>query len=80
MGSAPLSKHALATLRDLVDFWRPTQEINAGVVGRLLRDGLIVLEMRPSPFRSHKPGTMVRHAKASAEGEKVAKESAHDRT
>lgn len=68
MKTHPLTPVAVAALRRLVCRWVPRQEINAGVVDRLERGGLIEEMDRPSPYRTHKTGRMVRHVTASAAG------------
>lgn len=49
----PLSAHALSVLDDLAKGPIVSSKLNAGVVNRLLREALVRLESRPSPFASH---------------------------
>lgn len=46
----PLSDFALDALRTLARTSRPSQEFNPGVVNKLLREGLVVVQSRPSPY------------------------------
>lgn len=49
----PLSDHALFCLRCIAEYPRPKQDINPGVVNRLLRGELIEIVDLPSPFKTH---------------------------
>lgn len=50
------SKHALDVLSRLP---MPRQEMNFTVAGKLLQFGLARSVMRPSPYKTHKPGHMI---------------------
>ncbi len=52
--SKPISEHAERVLDGLVVGPRPRQEINPGVVDRLLRSGYIEMVNRVSPYKTHK--------------------------
>ena len=63
----PLSEHAIGVLREIAqDGPRPAQEINAGVIRRLLCEDLITLSMRPSPYRTRSGS--VQYAEITAQG------------
>lgn len=62
----PLSAHAISALQSLHKP-RPTQQINAGVINRLLREALIEIEDRPSPYATGR-GRMIPHARITAAG------------
>lgn len=55
----PLSPHALSVLERIRLGPVPYQEINAGVIDRLLREGVVEVVHLPSPYKTVK-GT-VRH-------------------
>ena len=59
----PLSEHALHVLELLKRGTIPAQEVNAGVVNRLLREGCVELVNLPSPYK--KGGSTV-HLKLKA--------------
>lgn len=63
----PLTPHALGVLADLAARPLPRQDINAGVVNRFEREGLVVEVELPSPFAAHK-GRPIRHLKISDAG------------
>lgn len=63
----PLSDHALSELRRVVQRPVPRSQINPGVIGRLLRDDLVVIELLTSPFPSHR-GRKVAHVLATRAG------------
>ena len=53
----PLTRHALATLRELALHGpRPTQKVNPGQVNRFHREGLTETVKLPSPFATHRGG------------------------
>ena len=72
----PLSKHALAELKNLSKQPEPTNGINPGVVDRLERGGLAVVVQLPSPFKSHK-GRNCAHLQITQAGRDVL-ESGHE--
>lgn len=75
----PLTPHALDALVDLHELGaKPAQELNSGLINRLLRESLIVLEERLSPYRSHKAGTKIQRVVLTAEGKARADQHAHD--
>ena len=53
----PLTAHARVVLRLLSHAPRPAQEINPGVIRRLLCDDLIEIVDFVSPYSAHKGGT-----------------------
>ena len=55
----PPSDHALGVLRNCP---MPAQEMNFTVRNKLLAFGLIRLEDRPSPYKTHKAGATVAYA------------------
>jgi len=63
----PLSTHALGELRRTVDRPVPVSQINPGVIDRLLREQLVVIEELTSPFPSHR-GRKVAHVLATLAG------------
>lgn len=52
----PLTKFSLSVLSDLRIAPQPTQEVNPGVVDRLLRGALVRTVDLPSPYKAHKGG------------------------
>lgn len=66
----PLSAHALAELRDLVNKPCPRQAVNPGVANRLLREALVESVMLPSPFRTH-AGQPLEHLRITDAGRNV---------
>lgn len=68
----PLSPHARSELASL-DAPRPTQQINPGVINRLMRDNLIEIVSLPSPYASHR-GRPIQHAVITAAGRAVLQE------
>jgi hypothetical protein len=50
----PLTPHALSVLKRLLSGPEPQQSINPGVVNRLMREDLVTIAKRPSPFATHK--------------------------
>lgn len=64
----PPSDHAMAVLCQVIRQPYPTQEMNFTVRDKLHQWGYIVLEDRPSPYRTHKPGHLVTFAVATPEG------------
>ena len=52
----PLSTFALGVLRDLIGTPKPRQEVNPGVVDRLMRESLVEIVDLPSPYKAHKGG------------------------
>lgn len=62
----PLSSHAENQLRRVECGPVPTQEMNPGVVRRLMLTGIVEIVDMPSPYRSHKPGTCVPHLRMCA--------------
>lgn len=68
VGKAPLSQFAVAALKGLrASGPRPAQEINPGVCRRLYDDGLVVFEMRPSPYPTGQ-GRPISFMRLTAEG------------
>lgn len=63
----PLSAHALAELRDIAASPVPAVSVNAGVVARLLREGLVIIMQLRSPFRTHK-GKLIAHLEITDAG------------
>lgn len=63
----PLSAHAMSVLRDLSEQPIPKQEINPGVINRLLRERLAELVHLPSPYKKHNGGTCM-HLKITEQG------------
>lgn len=63
----PLTHHALSELRLIVAHPVPSQDVNPGVVNRLLREALVECVQLPSPFKSHK-GRLIEHLKATEAG------------
>jgi hypothetical protein len=63
----PLTESALSALRRIVQGPTPTQEINPGVVNRLLRESLVEFVELPSPYKTHK-GRKISHVKATPAG------------
>lgn len=65
----PLSAHALGVLRSLVeDGPMPRQEINPGVANRFDREKLTEEVQLPSPYQSHKKGTLVTYLRITQAG------------
>ncbi len=54
----PPSAHALRVLAELP---LPRQEMNFTVAGKLLQFGLARSVWKPSPYKTHKPGTLVEY-------------------
>lgn len=64
----PLSEAALDALRSLdSDGPAPTQQFNPGVVDRLLREELVRIVDRPSPYKTHK-GRPIAHLEIAEAG------------
>jgi hypothetical protein len=63
----PLSEHARAELRALVDAPIPCAGVNPGVANRLLREGLVEIVQLPSPFKTHR-GRAIDHLRITDEG------------
>lgn len=63
----PLTAHAKGVLRLLSCDPRPSQEINPGVIRRLLCEGLIEIVDLESPYKTHKGGTC-KHARITRLG------------
>lgn len=61
----PLSKHAREVLASLGGSGRPSQDINPGVVNKLVSEGLAELYEAPSPYRT-KAGTRCTWIRAKA--------------
>lgn len=70
----PLSEHALGALRNIALGPVPTQEINAGVINRLLREDLITIEQMTSPYANGK-GKLITWAKITPAGIAVSNRS-----
>lgn len=68
----PLSDFARGVLRDLASAPKPRQEINAGVVDRLMRESLVEIVDLPSPYKSHKGGACA-HLKITDAGRVAAR-------
>lgn len=65
----PLSASALGALDELIRVGPlPYGHFNPGVIDRLSRETLIEVVNLPSPFASHKPGTLIRHVKITGAG------------
>ncbi len=55
-----LTYYAKTVLWELQRFGvKPRQEFNPGVVDRLLREDLVKVVERPSPYKKHKPGALI---------------------
>ena len=54
----PLSPFALETLATIARKPVPKQEVNPGVVNRLMREALVKLVPLPSPYKKHKGGNI----------------------
>jgi hypothetical protein len=63
----PLSKHALAELRDIVRAPVPRCGVNPGVARKLEAEGLVEEVQLRSPFKVHKGGNTA-HLQATAAG------------
>lgn len=74
----PLSAHALGQLRLTVENPVPKSDMNPGVVDRLLRENLVVIENLVSPFPSHH-GKKIPHVLATLAGAERAKPVPPDR-
>lgn len=68
----PPSKHAMACL-GLCPL--PAREVNFTVRDKLLMFGLAALESRPSPYKTHKPGTMIDYLVATEAGREALRQS-----
>lgn len=66
----PLSKHAVAELRDIAAAPVPRSSVNPGVANRLLREALVTQVALPSPFRTHRGGKAP-HLQITAAGERA---------
>jgi hypothetical protein len=64
----PPSDHAMGVLASVAVAPMPTQEMNFTVRDKLCQWDYITVEERPSPYRSHKPGTRVAFAVATDKG------------
>lgn len=69
----PLSEHAIRALQSLSHAPRPTQEFNAGVINRLLREALVTIEDVPSPYATGR-GKRIPFATITAAGHAALKE------
>ena len=67
----PLTAFAQGELRDLLRGTKPRQEVNPGVVDRLLRGMLVELVDLPSPYKSHR-GRDCPHLKITDAGRAIA--------
>ena len=63
----PLSPLAAEELRRINNRPRPRQQINPGVVNRLLREVLVEVVLLPSPYAIHKGG-LIDHLQITAQG------------
>lgn len=63
----PLTDHAVEVMGTLKTRAVPAQEINPGVLNRLLREQLIDLIDKPSPYKTHR-GQPISHARLSDMG------------
>jgi hypothetical protein len=63
----PLSDHARVKLQLIADCPIPRQSVNPGVANRLLREGLVISTMLPSPFKTHK-GQKIEHLRITEKG------------
>lgn len=64
----PPSAHAMSCLRSAAREPYPAQEINFTVRDKLMQFGYARLERRASPYKTHKPGTMVDYLVATEAG------------
>ncbi len=63
----PLSSAGFATLRSLRHRLIPTQEVNPGLVNRLMRDNLVEIVEHPSPYATHR-GKSISHLRITEAG------------
>ncbi len=63
----PLSAHAQAALKAMLDRPVPRQELNPGLAGRLLRETLVESCLLPSPYRTH-AGKKIEHLRITQAG------------
>ncbi len=64
----PLTQHAFDVLEALgVRGAKPSQEVNPGVVNRLMREGFVELVDKPSPYKTHK-GRSIPYLQITAAG------------
>lgn len=63
-----LSAHALAELRRLANYPVAAQEVNPGVVNRLMREDLVELVQMPSPYVTHHRERKINHLRITAAG------------
>lgn len=64
----PPSDHAMTVLSSIALAPFPTQEMNFTVRDKLRQWNYITVERRPSPYQTHKAGTLVDFAVATPEG------------
>ena len=57
--SRHLSPHAVNCLEAIFHKPRPSQDFNPGVIHQLMELNLAEIVQLPSPYKSHKPGTMI---------------------
>jgi hypothetical protein len=67
----PLSAHAIGELRDICSAPVPTLAVNSGVCAKLIAHGVAKVELRPSPFPTHK-GRRIEHLVATPAGIELA--------
>lgn len=70
----PPSKHAMGCLRAAVRKPYPAQEINFTVRDKLIQFGYAALVKGPSPYKTHKAGTMIDFITATDLGREAASE------
>ncbi len=66
----PISDHCEGVLRACARRPVVSQEINPGARGRLLQAGYVEIVRAPSPFKKHKPNTLIDHYAATEKGRK----------
>jgi hypothetical protein len=66
----PPSAHAMARLAECPF---PAQEVNFTVRDKLIQFGFAVLEARPSPYKTHKPGHRVDYLVRTPAGDEAIK-------
>lgn len=64
----PPSNHAMGVLMRVEQRSFPAQEVNQTVSRKLLQFGYITTEERPSPYKTHPPGTLVNYMVITQKG------------